>query len=95
MSDRTTLLDRLRDVHEFPGPYVFKVIGANSESFVTRVVQTAVNTLGRGADPDVSTRESRKGNHLSVTLSVTVQDAESVLEVYAAFKHLDDVRYIL
>ena len=95
MSDETTLLDRLRDVHEFPGPYVFKVIGANSEAFVSQVVQAAVNALGRGADPDVSTRESSKGNHLSVTLSVTVEDPESVLDVYAAFKHLDDVRYVL
>ena len=95
MTKRSVSLDRLNEVHSFPGPFVFKVIGANSQEFISQVTRTATETLGEEVEPEISTRESSKGNHLSVTMSVHVEDAESVLDVYAALKELDDVRFIL
>lgn len=95
MADRNALLDRLNKVHTFPGPYIFKVIGHNSPEFISRVVQAALNVLGRGASPSVSTRESSRGKHLSVTLSVKVEDAESVLELYSVLQTLEGVRFLL
>lgn len=95
MTKRSVLLDRLNEVHSFPGPYVFKVIGSNSEEFVSNVVQVVVDALGEDVEPEVSTRESSGGKHLSVTVSVQVDVAESVLEVYAGFKELDEARFVL
>jgi hypothetical protein len=89
------MLERLEDVHSFPGDYTFKVIGSNSPEFVSRVVQAAVNILGKSSDPDVDTRESSKGNHISVTLTVSVEKADVVLEIYDAFQAMDDIRFIL
>jgi hypothetical protein len=89
------MLERLEDVHSFPGDYTFKVIGSNSPEFVSRVVQAAVNILGKSSDPDVDTRESSKGNHISVTLTVSVEEADVVLEIYDAFQAMDDIRFIL
>ena len=95
MTKRSELLERLKDVHSFPGDYVFKVIGTNSDEFVSQVVQTVINVVGKQAEPDVSTRESSGGKHLSVTLSVHMQDAETVLDVYASLKEMEEARFIL
>jgi len=95
MSDRNTILERLRDVHSFPGEYIFKVIGENSDVFVTRVVQATINVLGSGAQPDISTRESSGGKHLSVTLTVNVDTAEAILDVYEVIQQIDGVRFLL
>jgi hypothetical protein len=95
MTKRSMLLDRLNEVHSFPGPYTFKVIGTNSDEFLESVVRVVNETLGDGTEPDVSTRESSGGKHLSVTVSVEVSDAESVLEVYAGFRELDAARFVL
>ncbi len=95
MTERNVLLDRLNDVHSFPGPFVFKVIGTNSEQFISLVVETTAEALGRAVDPDISTRESSGGKHLSVTMSVEVKDAESVLDVYAALRELEEAKFIL
>jgi putative lipoic acid-binding regulatory protein len=95
MSDRDATLRALNDLHSFPGPFTFKVIGENSADFVARVVQAAVMVLGPTAYPDVKTRESAHGRHQSVTFDVRVESAESVLEVYAALSALPGVRYLL
>lgn len=89
------MLERLEDVHSFPGEYTFKVIGSNSAEFVSSVVQAAINVLGKGADPDVDTRESSKGNHISITLTVNVEEADIILDVYDAFQQMDEIRFIL
>lgn len=95
MSNREQMLERLEDVHSFPGEYTFKVIGSNSPEFVSSVIQAAVNILGKTADPDVDTRESSKGNHISVTLTVSVSQADVILDIYEAFQQMDEVRFIL
>jgi putative lipoic acid-binding regulatory protein len=95
MTKQSELLDRLNDVHSFPGEYVFKVIGANSDEFVDGVVEAVSDVVGEDVDTEVSTRESSGGKHVSVTVIVNVPDAESVLEIYAGFQEIDDVRFVL
>jgi len=95
MSTRDEILDRLNDVHSFPGEYIFKVIGENSTEFVSRIVQACINALGPTAAPDVSTRESSGGRHVAVTLTVQVDDAEGVLRVYAMMGRLEGIKFIL
>jgi uncharacterized protein len=95
MTERQALLDRLEDVHSFPGTYMFKVIGANSESFVESVKEAAVGVIGAEVELEVSTRESSGGKHLSVTMSLRVEAADEVLEIYAALQELEQARFIL
>ena len=95
MSTREEILDRLNDVHSFPGEYVFKVIGENTTEFVTRIVQACINALKPGATPGVRTRESSGGRHVSVTLTVQVEDAEEVLRVYDMMGKLEGIKFIL
>ena len=46
MAKRDEILERLNDVHTFPGPYIFKVIGDNTPTFVSNAVQACLNILG-------------------------------------------------
>lgn len=89
------MYDRLTAVHSFPETYIFKVIGANTQDFVTRVVQAAINSVGRGHELDVSTRESSEGRHVSVTLSAHVEDAETVLDAYEMLHTVEGVRFLV
>src|SRR5690554_6741139 len=79
-NSKSEFLERLRDVHDFPGPFMFKVIGTNSDVFVAQVVQAVINVLGN-VEPQVKTRESSAGNHMAGTVVVPVQKAEAVLVI--------------
>ena len=95
MSDRETSLQALNDVHQFPGEFMFKVIGENSPDFIARVVQAAVTVLGPRVTPSVTTRESAHGRHQAITMVVQVPSAEGVLDVYAALRVLEGVKLLL
>jgi putative lipoic acid-binding regulatory protein len=68
--------------HQFPGPYVFKVIGHHEPAFVARVVAAVREELQMEVDPNHEKRESAQGNHVSVTILVRVPSAEHVRSVY-------------
>ncbi len=95
MSDRKSMQERLEAVHSFPDTYMFKVIGANDEEFVARVIQAAVNALGGDRQMDVSTRESRAGRHVSVTLQADVEDAEAILDTYEMLDAVQGVSFLV
>lgn len=95
MADRQASLEVLRQVHAFPGPFVFKVIGENTPEFVARVVQIAVVVLGPRTLPAVSIRHSTGGRHQSVTLTVRVKNAEGVLDIYEVLRSIKGVRFLL
>ena len=95
MTKRSDMRERLEDVHSFPGVFTFKVIGENTSDFVSAVVDVVADTLGEDVDPDVATRESSGGKHVSVTLDVEVGDADAVIDVYEAFGELEQVRFVL
>ena len=95
MSDRETILESLRAVHEFPGKFLFKAIGPNTEGFVSQVVQSAINLAGPHSAPEVDTRVSAQGNHTSVTVTVVMESAENVLEVYDLLRNIEGVAYVL
>ena len=95
MTNRETMYERLNAVHSFPETYIFKVIGANTQDFITRVVQAAINSMGREHALDIETRESGEGRHVSVTLSVHAEDAETVLDAYEMLHRVEGVRFLV
>jgi putative lipoic acid-binding regulatory protein len=94
MSEREETLRVLNEGHTFPGPYMFKVIGENSPEFAAHVIQAATVICGLQAAPEVSVRESAGGKHQAVTISIAVESAEQVLEIYAAFRAVGGVRMV-
>ncbi len=72
----------LESTHNFPGPYLFKVIGRNEQGFVARAVAAVRDELGDAVDPPYRVRESAGGRHTAVSLEPVVQTAGQVLAVY-------------
>jgi putative lipoic acid-binding regulatory protein len=72
----------LESTHQFPGPYMFKVIGRHENGFVARAVAAVRDALEAPIDPPFKVRQTRGGRHVSVTVTPTVQRAEQVLAVY-------------
>lgn len=59
------------------------------------MAQAVVNVVGAQANTRVDTRESSKGNHLAVTLSVDVDSAETIVRIYALLQNVPGLRYLL
>jgi hypothetical protein len=83
-------MELLREHHDFPGEYMFKVIGFAGEGFQDQVRAAASEVLG-GESVRVSSRPSSQGRYLAVTLEAWVESADQVLEVYAALREVQGV----
>jgi putative lipoic acid-binding regulatory protein len=75
-------IELLESTHQFPCPYMFKVIGRFENGFVGRVVAAVREALAQEADPPFKVRQSAGGRHLSVTLEPVVHTGQEVLAVY-------------
>ncbi len=95
MSDHETILERLRAVHDFPGEFLFKAIGPNTEVFMAQVVQSVIIVAGPHSTPNVESRVSAQANHLSVNITAVMESAESVVEVYRLLRGIEGVTYVL
>jgi len=94
MNSQEAFIEKLETAHEFPTRYTFKLIGASDGAFQTQ----ALELLSRhypNAEPDVSTRASAKGNHVSMTVVATMPDAPTVARLYQAFHRLDGLAMLL
>ena len=80
---------------EYPCLFPIKVMGARVEGFTAALVSVA-----RDFDPDfdearLELRESRGGNYLSVTLTVTVTSREQLDNLYRALTGHPLVKVVL
>lgn len=82
-------LELLESTHQFPAPYVFKVIGKSDEGFLGRVLASAREAAELDTDPTFTLRQTSEGKHVSVTLSVEVDSAGRVLAIYERLSELN------
>lgn len=94
MNERDKFVATLEAAHTFPGSYTFKLIGPNEARFVDEALQIVRDALP-DSNPDVSRRESGKGNHQSVTLVADVPDAGTVHDIYLSLKKIDGLALLL
>ncbi len=87
--------DLLESTHPFPGSYQIKAIGRAQDDFVGRVVTAVVEELISESELEHSTRETPDGKHVSLTLDLTVQDAEQVRRIYARIRDVDGLKLLL
>lgn len=87
---REESLRLLEQFHDFPCPYMFKVIALGSEELPAEVRRRAEGVVGPIMDQgSVRTRPSSGGKYLSVTVETELASAEQVLEVYEALKGVE------
>lgn len=92
---RLDSLALLEAQHEFPGPFMFKVIGYHREDFLMRVLQVFRVCQQTSEDPPYRTRETASGRHIAVTVEPEVGSANEVLEIYAEIRRIEGVVMVL
>ncbi|MAO09227.1 MAG: hypothetical protein CL596_11000 [Alteromonas sp.] len=82
--------ERLRDELEqdtsWPAPYLYKFIVPASMEKISEI-QGVFNDM----DADISTRDSSKGNFTSVSVRVTMESPEAVVEKYQEVSKVEGV----
>lgn len=89
MDDHRPSSDLLESSHSFPGVYQIKAIGVSGGDFVERVLAAAADELASPSEMDHTTRATPSGKHVSLTLDMTVQNAEQVRAIYARIREVE------
>jgi hypothetical protein len=88
-------LELLEATHVFPGKYVFKAIGPNSDEFIDSVVAVVRTELQHDFDSPYQLTRSTHGRHVSVTIEPFVDTAEQILAIYARLRNVDGLALML
>jgi uncharacterized protein len=80
---------------EYPCRFPIKIMGARAEGFVQ-----AITTIARAFDPGfdaatVELRESRGGNYLGITITITATSREQLDELYRTLSTHPMVKVVL
>lgn len=89
MTDHRPSEELLESVHQFPGTYQIKAIGASANDFPSRVVAAASSELATPSEVDHSIRSTPDGRHVAVTMELTVQTPEQVRAIYARIRQVE------
>ena len=80
---------------EYPSPFPIKVMGANVEGFVQAMIDVA-REFDPGLDTElVSTRLSKAGNYLGVTITITATSRAQLDALYRALTSHPLVKVVL
>ncbi len=88
-------IDSLNENHEFPCSYQLKVIGENSETFVSTILQMVCDELGLTDSPEHSLKQTPQGRHVSITLEIHAETASQVASLYSQLQAHNEVRYLM
>lgn len=83
MSDKfEKLRSLLESEHTWPGDYTFKfIVPTDKVSFLINIFQNA----------DVSTKASKKGSYMSVTVVKKMKNADEVIKVYESVQVIEGI----
>jgi putative lipoic acid-binding regulatory protein len=93
--DNLPNLELLESMHEFPGPYVFKVIGSTEGNFIGRVLAAVRSELAESIEPAFSVRKTAGKRHVCVTIEPPVDDGAQVLAIYRRLREVDGLVMLL
>lgn len=93
--DRLSAIQLLEATHTFPCEYTFKVIGLAESNFIGRVVQAVRSVLPEDNEPPFSSRQTKSGKHVSVTIEPMLDSADDVLAIYRELAELQGLVLLL
>lgn len=79
---------------DFPCHYQFKAIGTAGDLFFQSVVQ-AVSVHATVSEDAVRTQPSRRGNYQSVSVVLTIYNADQLTAIYSELKKLSGLKMLL
>lgn len=81
----------IEETHEFPGPFMLKVIGRTGGNFEADLLALAREVLELAADPEHRRKITPNGKHVSLTLELIVQSVGQLERLFKRIKDVDDV----
>ena len=88
--DRELLLAQ----HRFPGEYTIKAFGPGRSVF-RQEVRVAISELNLAVLPQFSERESSSGKRVCVSVHMTVDSVDEVIEAYERLYQLQELLFVL
>lgn len=88
-------IEALESVHSFPGPFTFKLIGPNTDTFRAAVHAITDDVAGSLGAARFSERTSSADHHLAITVDVNAQNAHHVQALYEAYRKIEGLRLLL
>ncbi|UWZ81372.1 YbeD family protein [Geoalkalibacter halelectricus] len=85
---------RAEDLMTFPCEHLFKAMGPNSVVFIEKVRRAVAQTVPLSQDA-VRTRASGKGNYLSVSVRVNLENFSQLTRIYADLRKIDELKFLL
>jgi putative lipoic acid-binding regulatory protein len=80
---------------EYPCAFPIKVMGANAPGFTEAIVAVAMKFDPGFSRDTVEVRESRGGNYLGVTITITATSREQLDDLYRALSSHPMVKVVL
>lgn len=80
---------------QFPCYFPIKIIGNNTDSFLSEIKNTINKFLTEGHEPKISTKTSKNESYLSITVTIYVENQLTLDNVYRAVTQHPDVKMVL
>jgi putative lipoic acid-binding regulatory protein len=86
---------RLDSLIEYPSSFPIKVMGAKADGFVPAMTQIAKHFDPSFDANTVELRDSKQGNYLGITLTITATSREQLDEIYRTLSTHPMVKIVL
>ncbi|KTD51594.1 hypothetical protein Lqui_0438 [Legionella quinlivanii] len=88
MNDKPSLI-------EFPCDFPLKIIGSNTERFVAEITEIVLKHYPQTPDHKIQSKNSERGNYVSVTVTVFIYDQISLDNLYRELTSHPDIKMVL
>ncbi|MBK8014421.1 MAG: DUF493 domain-containing protein [Deltaproteobacteria bacterium] len=94
--EKQELIKKLEALHSFPCDYPFKLITLNAPEVLPAALREISMVLpDLEVEPTVTRRESERGKHQSITITIMIPSAHIVVQLYERFRTLDGLHMLL
>ena len=80
---------------QFPCSFPIKVMGRDENAFKDTVVQMVQKHTGPLSEGDIRVAPSRKGNFVSITITINAESQQQLDDIYGDLSACDDVLFSL
>jgi putative lipoic acid-binding regulatory protein len=85
------MTDREDTLLEFPCDFPIKMMGRDRDSFRQAAIAVIEEHAGKLSDDAISTSSSRKGNFISITVTISAQSQQQLDDIYQALTDHEEI----
>ena len=85
------MADREDTLLEFPCDFPIKMMGRDEDGFREAAIAVIEEHAGKLSDDAISTSSSRKGNFVSITVTISAQSQQQLDDIYQALTDHEEI----